>query len=296
MKLKNTTIADILSDTVSDGSVLEGTETTVLGPDPSRVATLALIKKTIVNHNTRIFRFGLPPGRNLGIPNAKHIRITADVDGREVSRYYTPIDLEQDDGFFDLLIKIYPGTEQYPRGGVLSQYLDKLEIGDDVDFTGPFGRYEYLSNGDFTQRTLRSSGPSTAISGIKYVGLVAAGTGITPIWQMISGIFWNTTDTKEVFLIYGNRREEDILMRKEIEAFQAKFPTRLHVTFTLSQPDENWKGHIGRVGKELLDPIGEFPAPGAETISFICGLPAMSNACRTHLKELGHNGDRICQL
>lgn len=269
-------------------------KTTVLGPNPTQVVPLPLIKKTVLNHDTRIFRFGLPTDRSLGIPVGQHVRVTAEIDGNKVTRHYTPISSEEDYGFFELLIKIYRPDEQHPRGGALTQYIDKLEIGDTVDFTGPFGRIEYLKNGDFTVRGLRQSDPPTLIYGVKSVGLVAVGTGITPVWQIITAIFRNTTDTKEVFLIYGNRKEEDILLRKEIEALRLSFPNRLHVSLTLSQPSQSWKGDSGRVNKDLI--AKKLPLPGSETIVFTCGRPAMNKDCHTSLTELGHQNNRIYQF
>lgn len=90
-------------------------KTTVLGPNPTQVVPLPLIKKTVLNHDTRIFRcfclfsnmlityrwwfrFGLPTDRSLGIPVGQHVRVTAEIDGNKVTRHYTPISSEEDYG------------------------------------------------------------------------------------------------------------------------------------------------------------------------------------------------------
>jgi cytochrome-b5 reductase len=44
--------------------------------------------------------------------------------------------------------------------------------------------------------------------------MCCGGTGITPIYQLLMAICENSNDTTEVFLLYANRSEEDILLRK----------------------------------------------------------------------------------
>ena len=53
---------------------------------------------------------------------------------------------------------------------------------------------------------------------VKKIGMVAGGTGITPMLQIIRAIQRDPTDTTEVWLIFANQTEEDILLRKELEA------------------------------------------------------------------------------
>lgn len=76
------------------------------------------------------------------------------------------------------MIKVYfPNTDpRYPPGGLVSNYLDTMEIGDRIDVKGPEGFIEYDGHGKFN------------IAGedleVKKVALVAGGTGITPIYQV----------------------------------------------------------------------------------------------------------------
>jgi len=81
------------------------------------------------------------------------------VDGEEVVRSYTPSSSNSDKGFFDLVIKVYPK-------GKMSQFIDKLKIGESIDVLGPTGRFEYEKNK------------------FKHIGMLAGGTGITPMLQV----------------------------------------------------------------------------------------------------------------
>ena len=53
---------------------------------------------------------------------------SAKVDGKLVMRAYTPTSSDHDKGIFDLVIKVYPPTPQFPQGGIMSQYLGNLKV------------------------------------------------------------------------------------------------------------------------------------------------------------------------
>lgn len=74
------------------------------------------------------------------------------------------------------MLKVYEKTEQYPNEK-MSKYLDSLAIGDKAKFSQPFGKMTYLGNGRFKLQ-------GTEVKKSK-IGLIAAGTGITPIYQVM---------------------------------------------------------------------------------------------------------------
>jgi cytochrome-b5 reductase len=54
------------------------------------------------------YRFGLPhPEDSLGLPIGQHISLSAEIEGKDVMRSYTPTTLDDTKGHFDLLIKVY---------------------------------------------------------------------------------------------------------------------------------------------------------------------------------------------
>lgn len=59
----------------------------------------------------------------------------------EIERKYTPISGNELKGYVELVVKVYRRGEQkqFPDGGKMSQYLDSLKIGDNVDVMGPCG-------------------------------------------------------------------------------------------------------------------------------------------------------------
>ena len=160
-----------------------------------------LIHLEDVSHNTKLFRFGLKhPRQSLELPIGKHISVLGyDENNEEVRRPYTPTTLADTLGHFDLVVKIYPD-------GKMSQVFDKLTIGKTLKFRGPMGRFKYETN-------MKS-----------FFGMVAGGTGITPIFQAIKAILENPEDKTNLSLIFGNITEDDILLKPELDSFQVRAP------------------------------------------------------------------------
>ena len=101
------------------------------------------------------------------------------------------------------------------------------------------------------------------------IGLIAGGTGITPMLQVAQRIVENEHDATKVSLIFANVREEDILLRSKIEELAAAHPRQLKVYYVLDEPPEGWKGGKGYLTKEML------AAPPALHASAHHGAPAL---------------------
>jgi hypothetical protein len=53
------------------------------------------------------YRFGLPlPDDILGVPIGQHITVAAEINGKTLSRSYTPTSSDDDPGHFDLVVKV----------------------------------------------------------------------------------------------------------------------------------------------------------------------------------------------
>jgi ferredoxin-NADP reductase len=60
-----------------------------------------------VTINLHSYRFSLPRSNDyLGLPVGKHISVSAEINGKEIMRSYTPISSDDQKGSFDLLIKV----------------------------------------------------------------------------------------------------------------------------------------------------------------------------------------------
>eukprot|EP00760_Papus_ankaliazontas_P017165 PhM_4_TR17050/c0_g1_i4/m.94813/K00326/E1.6.2.2; cytochrome-b5 reductase len=178
---------------------------------PSKFLPLALVEREELSHDTRRFRFALPTEKHiLGLPNGQHVCLRATVNGQDVMRQYTPVSDDTLVGYVDLVIKVYfAGVHpKFPDGGKLTQYLEGLKIGDTIDVSGPRGRFHYLGRGGYTISHPQRKGT------FRKVGMVAGGTGITPMLQLARAMLRDPEDTTEISLLFANQTEDDILCRK----------------------------------------------------------------------------------
>ncbi len=77
-----------------------------------------------------------------------------------------------------------------------------------------------------------------------------AGSGITPLFSMIKTLLYLEKKSK-IVLVYGNRDEDSIIFKSEIDELQKKYSERFEVMHILSQPHSEWNGFQGRITKDL---------------------------------------------
>ena len=247
-----------------------------------------LIEREELSHDVRRFRFALQsPRQVLGLPIGQHItlRYVDAVTQEEVQRSYTPVTSDDELGYLDFVIKVYKvGTnERFPMGGKMSQHLDGLKIGDSIMMRGPRGELDYQGCGAFS--IVHGLGKKQEVKQykVKRLGMIAGGTGITPMLQVIRAIIKNPADTTEVWLVFCNQTEGDILLRKELEALPKN---RFHLWYMLDRPPADWKFGTGFIQEDTLR--DHLPPPDAETMIFNCGPPPMVKSAADKLVKLGY--------
>lgn len=200
-----------------------------------------ILLESITDFSTRTYsyRFALPtPTSILGLPIGQHISIGATlpvVDAKtgttaqkEIVRSYTPISGDHQPGHFDLLIKSYPT-------GNISKYMASLVVGQTIKVKGPKGAMVYAPNL------------------VRRFGMIAGGTGITPMLQIIRAVIRGrkTGDKTEIDLIFANVGREDILLKEDLDAL-AKEDKGFRVKYVLNNPPEKWDGGVGFVTPEMI--------------------------------------------
>ncbi|XP_037085147.1 NADH-cytochrome b5 reductase 3-like [Pollicipes pollicipes] len=255
---------------------------------PATRHRLRLIERRELSPDTRCLRFALPTAEHvLGLQVGQHVYLSARVGDELVVRPYTPVSSEDDRGFVELVVKVYFGGRrpEFPAGGRMSQHLERLALGDTVDVQGPAGLLTYAAPGQFHIRPDRRS-PAVTVRASR-LGLIAGGTGITPMLQLIRRVLGDPADASRVWLLFANQTEADILLRDELDRLAAARPDRLRVWYTLDRPPAGWRYSSGFVTAEML--AAHLPPPGDETLVLMCGPPAMiSLACKPSLDKLGY--------
>lgn len=88
-------------------------------------------------------------------------------------------------------------------------------------------------------------------------------------------------------MLNGNREEEDILCREEIDGLVEGKEERCKLVYALTKPTEGWNGVRGRVGKELLEKeVGNCGGQG-EDLVLVCGPEMFEKSVKGILMELG---------
>ncbi|XP_054802160.1 NADH--cytochrome b5 reductase 1-like [Prosopis cineraria] len=230
-----------------------------------------LVKRTQLSHNVAKFTFELPtPTSVLGLPIGQHISCRGkDSQGEEVIKPYTPTTLDSDVGYFELVIKMYPL-------GRMSHHFREMRVGDYLAVKGPKGRFKYR------------------VGDVRAFGMIAGGSGITPMFQVARAILENPKDRTKVHLIYANVTYEDILLKEELDGLASEHPDRFKVYYVLNQPPEAWDGGVGFVSKEMIQ--AQCPAPANDIKILRCGPPPMNKAMAAHLDAIGYSPEMQFQF
>ncbi|KAG9451109.1 hypothetical protein H6P81_011074 [Aristolochia fimbriata] len=237
---------------------------------PGQKIPVKLVAKTHVSHDVRLFRFALPSeDQVLGLPVGKHVFLCANVDGKLCMRAYTPTSTVDEVGFLDLLVKVYfKAPPKFPNGGAMSQHLDSLPVGSTLEVKGPVGHIEYTGRGYFTVNGKRKFA--------RRLAMLAGGTGITPIYQVMQAILRDPEDETEMWVVYANRTEDDILLREELDAWADQYAGRVKVWYVVQESvrEETWKYSTGFITESVLREHIPAGMPG-ETLALACGPPPM---------------------
>jgi cytochrome-b5 reductase len=239
--------------------------------DPESFKEFKLVKRTQLSHNVAKFTFTLPsPTSVLGLPIGQHISCRGkDGQGEEIIKPYTPTTLDSDVGYFNLVIKMYPQ-------GRMSHHFREMRVGDYLAVKGPKGRFKYQPGQ------------------VRAFGMLAGGSGITPMFQVARAILENRNDYTDVHLIYANVTLEDILLKEELDGLSTKYPNRFKLYYVLNEAPEEWNGGVGFVSKEMIE--AHLPAPASNIQILRCGPPPMNKAMAGHLEAIGYTSEMQFQF
>jgi ferredoxin-NADP reductase len=99
-------------------------------------------------------------------------------------------------------------------------------------------------------------------------------------------------DRKPVSLYYGNRREELITFRQELDEINRGGGGAAHtVTHVLEDPSDEWQGHRAYIGWQLIRE--ELASADTATGFYICGPPPMMDFLIPQLYRAGVAPSRV---
>ncbi len=226
-----------------------------LHPRRMRLRVVDVIQETTSARTYRLERTDgpLPPFRP-----GQYVNVFVDVDGVQTSRPYS-IASRPGDGTLELTVKDKPG------GFVAPYLLNEVQVGDELETTGPAGTFyhEPLIDGDD-------------------LVFLAGGSGITPFMSIIrdtvrQGLALN------IHLLYGCRVADDVIFGQELAALAAG-NLNLRYTVVISEPPPGYAGPAGFLDAALIrERVGDV----AGKTFYVCGPNEMYDFCLCALEELG---------
>ncbi len=182
-------------------------------------------------------------------------------DGKPVKRAYSIASsvARGKKGEIELCVKQMPG-------GWISKLLQNINLGQEFDVQGPFGKFLFKPEED------------------KDIVMLAAGSGIAPFNSFIEEIVLAGHKDVKAQLIFSNKTESDIIYKETFDKYAAQ-NENISVNYTLTRcSDDSWKGLCGRVDAKMLK---EQCGAVESKLFFICGPLTFVKAMRSCLEELG---------
>jgi ring-1,2-phenylacetyl-CoA epoxidase subunit PaaE len=154
--------------------------------------------------------------------------------------------------------------------GLFSEWLvDRLQPGDEVEAAPP--------SGSFTPDIRPGS----------HHGLIAAGSGITPVLSIAASVLAAHDDTR-VTLLYGNRRTDTVMFTEELADLKNAYGPRLHVLHVLSREPMEAEIFTGRLDAEKIETLlGALVDVGDVDQWWLCGPLGMTEAAVEVLRGFG---------
>ncbi len=153
--------------------------------------------------------------------------------------------------------------------GEVSRYLhDQIKVGDSLTVLQPSGVFTYSTSANQHNNLL----------------LLAAGTGITPVFSILKSALTVESNTT-ITLVYSNHGKEHTLFYDELERWRTNYPERLRIIYLWSDSKNLLKARLNR---DMLEELATQYAPVTpHTFCYMCGPADYMLMCRIVLLTLG---------
>nr|KAJ3422498.1 hypothetical protein HK105_007773 [Polyrhizophydium stewartii] len=168
-------------------------------------------------------------------PNTGIFHVIVKDDSCQIARPYSPI--SHSENHIELLVKRY-------ELGTVSRHIHSLAPGDKMHIRGPLLTLPYKQNL------------------VERMGMIAGGTGIAPMLQLINRILDDPLDLTHISLVYASRTPEDIIAKADLDRLQQAHPEQLSITYLADRPSAAavpQDVHIGPISASVL--AKALPAP-----------------------------------
>lgn len=211
--------------------------------------------------------------------SGQYLTIKAMINGEEIRRAYS-ICTGQNEDVIGVSVK-------QVKDGKMSTYLNhEIKEGDTLEVMKPEGKFTLITHVDVQRDHY----------------FFAAGSGITPVMSMVKTMLEDEPKST-AYVLYGNKDENNIIFKNQLEELQQHYEGQLIIDYTLSQPIKekssglmgvlgkkktNWTGQKGRIDSaKVARFIKEHTPKSDQSEYYICGPGDMIETVRTTLMGNG---------
>lgn len=221
-----------------------------------------IVKKIVQESpNTRRYILELPECEHFLFEAGQYITLDLPIHERRNKRWrsYSIASLPDGDNQIELIIV-------QAENGVGSTYLfDEIQEGSELTLRGPNGTFILPKN-----------------IANKDLFFICTGTGIAPFRSMLQHILQHQLPHQHIHLVFGCRRQEDLLYYAEMKALEESWKN-FHYHPTLSR--ENWTGNTGYV-HEVYEALCKTKQPA---VFLLCGWRNMVDEAMQRITAMGYD-------
>ena len=154
--------------------------------------------------------------------------------------------------------------------GAVTRAICTLRVGESVGLRGPFG----------------TPWPTEACSGSDVL-VLAGGIGLAPLRPAIHELLSHRERFGKVVILYGARTPDDMLYRRQLEQWRARFDVDVEVT--VDRAYAGWKANVG----VITSLIPRAPFDPTNTVAMVCGPEIMMRFAIRELLTRGVPAEQI---
>ena len=240
----------------------------------------------VYGKNTREFRFNLHGSlQRSGLAVGEYVAIRGELDGETLQGYFSPITRPEDEGVIGILCRFDK------KGGPIYDLLKHIRAGSVVYLKGVGGlRLSFTPSGILYEGRRVSK-----------LGLLAGGTGIAPMIQIIREYIHYAEQCKRrgeeivkhgVNLLYAAEAEEDLAYLKKLQHLQSSYADHFRFYPILCDPPLGWTAGVGYVKPKNIQQHVFYP-PEQDQLVVVCGPPVFEKVMRRVLRSLNFADDLV---
>ncbi len=210
----------------------------------------------MVTHDTREITLKLIEPQEIDFRPGQYVQIRVPSSSESTFRAYSISSPPSSKDEVELVIRLVPD-------GLGSTYLHRVQVGQEVSFTGPYG--EFVMDENIETELV----------------CVGGGCGIAPMRSIIRHIR-DISPQRKCKLFFGVRTMEDIMYLDEFQQL-AEQMSNFEVHYALSDPKHSspWQGETGFIHESVIKHVNG----DCNRQAFLCGPPLMIEATMKVLEE-----------